>query len=249
VKALLSLRADPNAKASDQLLAIHQACQNQNLAIMDILFKAGCDLWTEGGIVIEELEELAKQFHNTEIQVWVETRKYERANGLQGGTSNDPMKEKELAAISRLQERKEREPRLQAGLISQSQLKQEQQAVVNARLAGANMSPNVSDNYYAWKSKGGPTVLPRTALEILRKANFMEWSSEDVILWFAEIHLSDSYAELVRTKQLNGKRLSLFHSVEDWRQIGIWKLGDCRKLLKATGQSPFDGSHAEYSQL
>jgi len=51
----------------------------------------------------------------------------------------------------------------------------------------------------------------------------------------------------VRSKQLTGVRLQLFHSVDDWRQIGIWKLGDCRKLLKATGQAPFDGVLPEYS--
>lgn len=51
-----------------------------------------------------------------------------------------------------------------------------------------------------------------------------------VILWFGEIRLSDTYADLVRTKALTGKRLELFHTVDDWRHIGIWKLGDCARL-------------------
>jgi len=91
-------------------------------------------------------------------------------------------------------------------------------------------------------------VTPKTSLSVLRKVPFHEWSIEEVILWFNEIRLSDSYAETVRSKQLTGARLQLFHTVEDWRQIGIWKLGDCRKLLKASGQPPFDGVLPEYSQ-
>ena len=67
-------------------------------------------------------------------------------------------------------------------------------------------------------------------------------------MWFAELGLSDTYAELVRAKQLTGRRLAQFHSLDDWRQIGIWKVGDVRKLLKATAQPPFDGSLPGYGK-
>ena len=50
-------------------------------------------------------------------------------------------------------------------------------------------------------------------------------------MWFNEIRLSDTYADVVRQKQLNGRRLGLFHTVDDWRQIGIWKLGDGTRSL------------------
>lgn len=51
---------------------------------------------------------------------------------------------------------------------------------MNARLAAVNMAPNVVDNYYAFKSKGGPPVIPKTRLEVLRRVHFTEWTTEDV---------------------------------------------------------------------
>jgi len=64
--------------------------------------------------------------------------------------------------------------------MTQEQVDQEKTAALNARLAASGLAPQSVDNFYAWKSRGGPPVQPRTFLEVLSRSPFEEWSTEDV---------------------------------------------------------------------
>jgi len=230
VKELVRLGASPNTKASDQLLPMHHAAQNQNVAIMELLFELGTDVWMDGGIVMDELEELAKQCDNIEMTQFCKLRRAEKATGRKMtapslASLNDPLREKEQAAMLR----------------------------VMAKQGGAGSAPTPSPSAVVAPSALPPfpsgqryPVLIRTNLAMLKQQPLLQWTQADVLAFFDELHLSMSYAQVVSSKQLTGKKLAEIHTVEDWRAVGVLKYGDIRKLLKGTSQPPFDGSKKEY---
>eukprot|EP01128_Nolandella_sp_AFSM9_P002346 TRINITY_DN12712_c0_g1_i2.p1 TRINITY_DN12712_c0_g1~~TRINITY_DN12712_c0_g1_i2.p1 ORF type:complete len:246 (+),score=63.81 TRINITY_DN12712_c0_g1_i2:106-843(+) len=228
------VRADPNIKAADQLLPIHQAAQNQQVDVMNALLAAGTDVWLDGGLVLDELEELANQYLNMEMQYWVKAIRTSR-NGTGGAASSNTvygldkektLKEKERLALLRLQEKKEKEARNKAGITKPM----------------ANLALDVDQSQFDFSGKDqwpGPPVVPLTRYQTLAVKNPQQWTIDDVALWFSELRLSDNYMMVVRNNNLVGERLMRLHTVNDWKTIGIWKYGDVRKILKATCQPPF----------
>jgi len=231
VKELVGLGANPNQKAADQLLAIHNAAQNQNIAVMQLLLELGTDIWMDGGIVVDELEELANQYDNIEMKTWVKLRRAEKQTGRKFTSDqaqaplNDPLKDKEAAAMARI-------------------IARNQQAA-NAAVVAAAANPAQAAALAAMPGHTLPVII-RTNLAVLKRSPYMQWGPSEVLAFFEETRLSENYAALINGKQLTGRVLGGMHTVADWQALGIVKYGDIRKLLKATTQAPFDGTKKEY---
>jgi len=94
VVKLLKLGANPNQENIEGLLPIHNAAQNGLIDIMEVLVQGGTDINAHGGLVLEELEEIAPdQF----VKQWI------RKKGQDVNAQNvNPLSEREQLAIQRM---------------------------------------------------------------------------------------------------------------------------------------------------
>jgi len=94
VVKLLKLGANPNLESADGLLPIHNAAQNALVDTMDVLIQGGTDITAHGGLVLEELEEIAPDIF---------TKQWIRKKGQDASEQQvNPVNEREQAALQRM---------------------------------------------------------------------------------------------------------------------------------------------------
>jgi len=83
----------------------------------------------------------------------------------------------------------------------------------------------------------------------LKQKQVPYWTVEDVINWSTELRLSLNYSDTFRSARVDGAKLASLQTSDHWRDIGVTRFGDIRKLLKGIHAPPFDDIYRAMEKL